>query len=142
MSNNEEQPQASSADTYEVGYGKPPKKSQFQKGKSGNPKGRPKGAKSLSSIWQEIFHTVVTVTQNGKPTKMPVIAALGWKVVKQAINDNDLKALKLALEIYAKHFGTPDPGSIAELMAGQTAFDLTADELASISKHKLLDGVS
>ena len=27
---------------YEVGYGKPPKNTQFQKGVSGNPKGRPK----------------------------------------------------------------------------------------------------
>jgi len=31
---------------YEVGYGKPPKQTRFAAGKSGNPKGRPKGAKN------------------------------------------------------------------------------------------------
>ena len=31
---------------YTVGYGKPPKKNRFKKGDSGNPRGRPKGAKS------------------------------------------------------------------------------------------------
>ena|SRR5437868_14511965 len=36
-----------STDDYEVGYGKPPKNSQFQKGVSGNPTGRPKKARDL-----------------------------------------------------------------------------------------------
>lgn len=31
---------------YEVGYGKPPKATRFKPGQSGNPKGRPKGAKN------------------------------------------------------------------------------------------------
>ena len=35
---------------YEVGYGKPPRATRFQRGTSGNPRGRPKGSKNLASI--------------------------------------------------------------------------------------------
>ena len=38
----------SSDDQYDVGYKKPPRNSQFSKGKSGNPNGRPKAAIGIS----------------------------------------------------------------------------------------------
>jgi uncharacterized protein DUF5681 len=136
MSNNEKQPKASSAGTYEVGYGKPPKNSQFQKGKSGNPKGRPKGSKSVPSLAQEHFLKLVTVTVNGKSTKMPMVAAFLAKLSAEAMK-GDLKALKLVLDMCAKYI--TEPGSHPG--AGQTPFELTADEYDSILKHKLLKGV-
>jgi hypothetical protein len=39
-------PPSPESPNYEVGYGKPPKASRFSPGQSGNPKGRPKGARN------------------------------------------------------------------------------------------------
>ena len=40
-------------DDPKAGYKRPPKATQFQKGRSGNPNGRPKGAKSLYDLMLE-----------------------------------------------------------------------------------------
>jgi hypothetical protein len=58
---------------YEVGYRKPPKSGQFPQGKSGNPKGRPKGSKNLASVvLRESRQTVVVKGPRGsrKVTKL------------------------------------------------------------------------
>jgi hypothetical protein len=46
---------------YEVGYGKPPVHSRFQKGQSGNPKGRKKGSKNLNTLVTELLDERIAV---------------------------------------------------------------------------------
>lgn len=45
-----EQPAPPAGKGYEVGYGRPPKDTQFRKGKSGNPAGRPRGTKNKPKL--------------------------------------------------------------------------------------------
>ena len=52
--------------SYEVGYRKPPTGTRFVKGRSGNPKGRPKGSKNLASIVAKVGRERVRVSgKNG-----------------------------------------------------------------------------
>jgi hypothetical protein len=56
----------SGGDDYEVGYGKPPVHSQFQKGRSGNPKGKPKGRKNTKTMIRDILFEPLPMQINGK----------------------------------------------------------------------------
>jgi len=57
-------------DNDKAGYGKPPKKNRFVKGTSGNPKGRPKGARNLSTEIDTEMRARVPLTVNGKRKKV------------------------------------------------------------------------
>src|SRR5260370_6062152 len=70
-------PQTTSG-SYEVGYRKPPRHTQFQKGQSGNPGGRPR--RSLAGRLEELalheaYRTTV-VMEDGHAMPMPVIHAV------------------------------------------------------------------
>ncbi|WP_339718532.1 DUF5681 domain-containing protein [uncultured Maritimibacter sp.] len=70
---------------YEVGYGKPPVASRFAKGQSGNPKGRPRGAKSkrpalneerLKDIILDEAYRDITVRDGGRSVTVPMAQAI------------------------------------------------------------------
>jgi hypothetical protein len=55
-----------SAAAEKVGRGNPPKHTQFRKGTTGNPNGRPKGSKNLSTYIMEAARDHVTATVGGR----------------------------------------------------------------------------
>ncbi len=78
---------------YEVGYGRPPKRSRFKPGQSGNPKGRPKGRKNIHTILEETLFRLVTITENGRKRKVPAIEALFLSLLRKSL-DGDMRALE------------------------------------------------
>jgi hypothetical protein len=63
-------------DVYEVGYGRPPREHQFKKGKSGNPKGRPKGTKGFATLVRENLAKTVQVKLDGKTQTVSIGEAI------------------------------------------------------------------
>jgi hypothetical protein len=77
---------------YDIGYGKPPEETRFPKGKSGNPKGRPKGSRNTYKLLEDLLAQKVTITQDGKPVRIPKKVAILLQAVNSAIK-GDLKAI-------------------------------------------------
>jgi len=67
----------------EVGYRKPPRRTRFRKGQSGNPRGRPSGAKSLSTMLREELNQRVIVVENGRRRKITKRQAIITQLVNR-----------------------------------------------------------
>lgn len=77
------------AEKYEIGYGKPPKNSQFKPGQSGNKKGRPKGSKNSYSIIKEILDQKITIKENGKEIRISKKAAIFVQFINKTIKGDN-----------------------------------------------------
>jgi hypothetical protein len=85
----------------EVGYKKPPKRSQFEKGKSGNPSGRPRKDPSIAAVFQRVSRQVVHTTGKRGKQRMTKLEASVTQVVNRAAT-GDLKATKVLMEMASR----------------------------------------
>lgn len=111
---------------YTVGRGRPPTDSQFQPGKSGNPKGRPRGSKNLATIVQEELKRRVGVVENGKQKRITKGRAAVAQVSNAAAK-GDLKAFQALMNAQKHLQAAEEPSSDRR----DPVFD-TADHAATI----------
>jgi hypothetical protein len=92
---------------YEVGYGRPPRHTQFRPGQSGNPAGRPKNLQNLKTDLAEELGEMVTVTENGQPVRVSkqrlILKALTAKAAK-----GDARSADILIRLVAQHLGMED----------------------------------
>lgn len=114
-------------DDYQVGYGKPPKDTQFEKGKSGNPKGRPKGTPDLKTIVRKLLSSQVTITASGKKKKVSTLTATVMRLNEKALK-GDMRAIEKLLSLASD--------MAAELEAQKESRSLTARDAEIMDRFK------
>jgi Family of unknown function (DUF5681) len=95
---------------YAVGYGKPPRHTRFKRGQSGNPQGRPKGSKNLTTLLTEALNEPVIVAENGGRRRITMRLAIIKQLVKRSATA-DLRAIKILLDIVRDIEGQTEPPS-------------------------------
>lgn len=117
---------------YEVGYGKPPQHSRFKPGQSGNPKGRPKGAKGLNTLAIEMLGSKVAVRTAGGTKRISRIEAVMQKILELAMKGNP-RALAELLKLYGN--AVPEAKETTRA-AAPSAEELTAADLAMLAAFR------
>ena len=82
---------------YQVGYGRPPQHTRFKKGESGNPTGRPKGSKNLTTLLEKELKQRVMITENGRRRSITKQEAMVKHLVNKAVS-GDRPLMQLLLE--------------------------------------------
>ena len=93
---------------YEVGYGKLPRHSRFVQGQSGNPRGRPPGAKNMKTLLTKALNELVVVTDNGGRRKVSKREAIVTQLVNRSAKA-DFKAIQILLAMLRDIEGDTDP---------------------------------
>ena len=99
-------------DDHSVGYGRPPKHSQWKKGQSGNPNPRSKAQpEGVSEFIDKLFAKLHEVSQNGERRRVSGLEAIFLQLWAKEMA-GDARALNVRLQYQAFAFKVSGPGKI------------------------------
>jgi hypothetical protein len=87
-----------------IGYKQPPTRYQFQPGQSGNPNGRPKGARNFKSDLRDELSEIISFREGGRDISISKQRALIKRLVASAI-DGDARSIATLMSFCARAFG-------------------------------------
>ena len=105
---NGEEANAGDREESRVGYGRPPAATRYRKGVSGNPRGRPKGARNIATVLAATLGERISITENGRRKRITKLDA----AVKQLVNRaaaGEARSLQLLLGLVQAIEARPDP---------------------------------
>ena len=126
----------SGKDNYTVGYKKPPERSRFQKGQSGNKKGRPKGSKNLKTETIEVLTEMVKMRVGDRLVRVSKHRAL-LKILTLKAMKGDMRALNTLLGLVVQIFGLeglPAEAEIRMTTEERAALDLFEKQLREVTE--------
>ena len=97
-----------------VGYKRPPKTFQFTPGRSGNPKGRPKGAKSEATMLQALLQQRIGLNERGKTRRITLHEAILRRIAEDCLKGNTKSAAFLLNRYHAMSAGEPEEAGLSE----------------------------
>lgn len=86
----------------DVGHGRPPTRTQFKPGQSGNPRGRPKRAKGMKTITIEVLTEKVSIRTAKGTRRVSKMEAVLHKLTEKAFA-GDVRAQQALIVYYAKY---------------------------------------
>ena len=105
---------------YAVGYAKPPSRSRFRPGQSGNVKGRPRGRKNLKTLIKQAMTATITVQEGTSGRQVTKLEGVVLRQLQNALKGNDRSAMaviKMANEIGLLDDATDVSGTESNLSA-------------------------
>jgi hypothetical protein len=84
------------------GYKHPPKSGQFKPGQSGNPRGRPKGTRSLKTDLDKILRKRIRIRENGETREISRQEAILLSLFNKAMQGGDVRAANTIVAMVLK----------------------------------------
>jgi hypothetical protein len=121
-------------EAYEVGYGKPPTHSRFRPGRSGNPKGRPKGTKNLKTDLIEELGEKILVREGEQARQVSKQRAVVKTLMARALK-GDTRAASLLLSMMMRLIDTGEGGESQDEPLQENDLAILRDYEARVRQH-------